>query len=78
MDGVDEKKAGDALASLQRPILRAVGTGGPQVPSFQSKEIDGVAVPSVQVSPSVDLSYAIFEGCASTRARNFPALSCST
>jgi hypothetical protein len=62
VDDVDEKKAGDALASLQRPILRAVGTRGPQVPSFQSKEIDGVAVHSVQVSPSVDLSYAIFDG----------------
>ncbi len=62
VDGVDEKKAGDALASLQRPILRAVGTRGPQVPTFQSKEIDGVAVHSVQISPTVDLSYAIFDG----------------
>ena len=62
VDDVDEQKAGDALASLQQPILRAVGTRGPQVPSFQSKEIDGVAVHSVQVSPSVDLSYAIFDG----------------
>jgi hypothetical protein len=62
VDGVDEKKAGDALASLQQPILRAVGTGGPQVPQFQSKEIDGVAVHSVQISPTVDLSYAIFDG----------------
>jgi uncharacterized protein DUF3352 len=62
VDGVDEKKAGDALASLQQPILRAVGTRGPQVPQFQSKEIDGVAVHSVQISPTVDLSYAIFDG----------------
>jgi hypothetical protein len=62
VDGVDEEKAADVLASLQRPILRALGTGGPQVPSFQSKEIDGVAVHSVQISPTVDLSYAIFDG----------------
>lgn len=62
VDGVDEKAAGAALASLQQPILRAVGTGGPQVPQFQSKEIDGVAVHSVQISPTVDLSYAIFDG----------------
>jgi hypothetical protein len=62
VDGVDEEKAGDALASLQQPLLRALGTGGPQVPSFQSKEIDGVAVHSVQISPTVDLSYAIFDG----------------
>jgi hypothetical protein len=62
VDGVDEKKAGDALASLQQPLLRAVGTGGPQVPQFQSREIDSVAVHSVQISPTVDLSYAIFDG----------------
>jgi Protein of unknown function (DUF3352) len=62
VDGVDEKKAGDALASLQQPILRAVGTGAPQVPQFKSEEVDGVAVHSVQVSPTVDLSYAIFDG----------------
>jgi hypothetical protein len=62
VDGVDEKKAGGALASLQQPILRSIGTGGPQVPSFQSKEVDGVAVHSVQLSPSVNLSYAIFDG----------------
>ena len=54
---------GDALASLQQPILKAAAAGGrQQVPSFQSKEIDGVAVHSVQISPAVDLSYAIFDG----------------
>jgi hypothetical protein len=62
VDGVDEEKAGDALASLQGPLLRALSTGGPQVPSFQTREVDGVPVHSVQVSPSVDLSYAIFDG----------------
>jgi hypothetical protein len=62
VDGVDERKAGDALASLQQPILRSISTGGPRVTSFQSKEVDGVAVHSVQLSPSVDLSYAIFDG----------------
>ncbi len=62
VDGVDEKKAGEALASLEQPLLKAAATGNSQVPSFQSKEIDGVAVHSVQVSPSVNLSYAIFDG----------------
>jgi uncharacterized protein DUF3352 len=62
VDGVDKRKAGDALASLQRPLLRSLGTGGPQVPSFQSREVDGVTVHSIQVSPTVDLSYAIFDG----------------
>ncbi len=62
VDGVDEQKTGDALASLQQPILKAAAAGGrQQVPSFQSKEIDGVAVHSVQVSPAVDLCYAIFD-----------------
>jgi hypothetical protein len=62
VDGVDERKAGDALASLQQPLLKAIGTNGPQVPQFQSKEIDGVDVHSLQISPTVDLSYAIFDG----------------
>lgn len=62
VDGVDEDKAADALASLQQPILRSIGTGGHQVPSFQSRDVDGVTVHSVQLSPSVDLSYGIFDG----------------
>jgi Protein of unknown function (DUF3352) len=62
VDGVDEEKANDALASLQAPLVRSLATGGPQVPAFQTKEVDGVAVHSVQVSPSVDLSYAVFDG----------------
>ena len=45
VDDVDEKQAGDALAALQRPLLRSLRTGGPQVPSFQSREIDGVDGP---------------------------------
>jgi Protein of unknown function (DUF3352) len=62
VDDVDEKQAGDALAALQRPLLKSLRTGGPQVPSFQSREIDDVTVHSVQISPDVDLSYAIFDG----------------
>jgi hypothetical protein len=62
VDDVDEKQAGDALAALQRPLLKSLRNGGPQVPSFQSREIDGVTVHSLQISPGVDLSYAIFDG----------------
>jgi uncharacterized protein DUF3352 len=63
VDGVDEKKANDALARLQQPILRSLGTeGGRQVPSFQTKEVEGVTTHSIQVSPSVNLSYAVFDG----------------
>lgn len=61
VDGVDEKEANDALARLQRPLLRAIGTGGPQIPAFRSEEVDGVTVHSVRVSASVNLSYAIFD-----------------
>jgi Protein of unknown function (DUF3352) len=62
VDGVDEKKAGDALAALQTPLLRSLGRGGREVPSFQTRDVDGVPVHSLQISPSVDLSYAIFDG----------------
>ena len=63
VDGVDEKKATDALAALQKPILASLAAGGgPQVPSFQTKQIDGVTVHSVQVSPNVNLSYSVFDG----------------
>jgi Protein of unknown function (DUF3352) len=61
IDGVDEEKAADALASLQGPLLRSLATGG-QVPSFRTTDVDGVPVHSVRISPSVDLSYAIFDG----------------
>ena len=43
-------------------MLRALSSGGSQVPSFRTREVDGVPVHSVQVSPSIDLSYAIFDG----------------
>jgi hypothetical protein len=62
VEGVDEEKAGEALASLQRPLLRSVGTRGGRVPSFQTREIDGVTVHSLEVSPTTNLSYAIFDG----------------
>ena len=62
VDGVDERKAGDALASLQAPLLRSLSAGNARVRSFRTTDIDGVPVHSVQVSPTVDLSYAIFDG----------------
>jgi hypothetical protein len=61
VDGVDEEAANDALAALQSPLLRSLSSGG-QVPSFQTREIDGVPVHSVEISPTLDLSYAIFDG----------------
>lgn len=63
VDDVDEERASQALARLQRPVLRALGTaGGARVLRFEESEVDGVAVRSVQVSPTVNLSYAVFDG----------------
>jgi hypothetical protein len=61
VDGVDEDQTAQALARLQRPLLRALGTGGRQVPRFEETEVEGVPVRSVQASPTVNLSYAVFD-----------------
>jgi hypothetical protein len=62
VDDVDEEKASAALTALQRPLLRAVGTRtGTAGPSFQQSEEDGITISSVRVSPTVNLSYAIFD-----------------
>jgi hypothetical protein len=60
VDDVDEEQAAQALAKLQRPLLRALGTGG-QVPRFEESEVEGVPVRSVQASATVNLSYAVFD-----------------
>jgi hypothetical protein len=62
IDGVDEAKARESLAALQAPLSRSLGSGGAGGPSFQTWEVDGVPVHSVQISPTIDLSYAIFDG----------------
>jgi hypothetical protein len=61
VDGVDEEKAATALTALQKPLVGAVG---PDVgaASFQQSEEDGVTVSSLRVSPTVNLSYAVFDG----------------
>ena len=61
VDGVEADQAAQALAKLQGPLLRALGTGGGRVPRFEEQEIDGVPVRSVQASPTVNLSYAVFD-----------------
>ena len=63
VDDVDEEKAAAALAALQKPLLRAVGRrAGTAAPSFEQSEEDGVTVSSLRVSPTVNLSYAVFDG----------------
>jgi hypothetical protein len=63
VEGVDEDKVNQALAGLQGPLLRSLGTrGGTTSPKVEQSEEDGVTVSSVQVSPTVNLSYAVFDG----------------
>jgi hypothetical protein len=62
VDDVDEKIASAALAGLQKPLLEALSPpGGAQVPKFEESEVEGVTVRSVQASPTVNLSYAVFD-----------------
>jgi hypothetical protein len=61
-DGVDSDKARGALASLQAPIAEALGTSASlQAPVFDRREIGGVDVQTLRVSPTVNLSYALSE-----------------
>jgi hypothetical protein len=62
VDDVDTGRAEEAVASLQGPLLRSLqAPGAPQIPSFTDTEVDGVTVHSVQVTPAINLSYAIFD-----------------
>jgi hypothetical protein len=60
VEGVDTKKATAALAALQGPLARSVSSGA-RVPDFQTKDVDGVTVHSLSISPQVNLSYAVFD-----------------
>jgi hypothetical protein len=60
VDGVDEAKAATALTALQEPLLRAIGQVG--TATLEQTEEDGVTVSSLPVSPTVNLSYAVFDG----------------
>ena len=63
VDDVDEDAASEALANLQKPLLAALTpAGGGQVPRFEEQEVEGVTVRSVQATPTVNLSYAVFDG----------------
>ena len=57
--GIDTKRADRALASLQGPIADALNASTGQAPNFSQSKVDGVAAHSVQVSPTVNLTYAI-------------------
>ena len=64
-DDVDEDAARRALASLQGPLADAVDPGsGLQAPVFGEQQIGGVEARSLRISPTVELTYAVFEGLA--------------
>ena len=62
-DGVDEDRSRRALATLQGPLAHAAPRGV-QAPGFDQREIDGVETHSLRLSPTVELTYAVFDGLA--------------
>jgi hypothetical protein len=63
VEDVDEDAAAEALATLQKPLLTSLKKGQRgQVPQFTESEQEGVTVRSIQLSPTVNLSYALFDG----------------
>lgn len=64
-DGVDEDAARKALAALQGPLTDAVQPGSDlQAPVISQDEISGVETNSIRVSPTIELTYAVFDGLA--------------
>jgi len=62
-DEVDEEPARKALADLQVPIADAINPeGGTQAPVFEGEDIEGVQARSLRISPTVNLTYALFDG----------------
>ena len=60
--GVDEARAREVMGRLQGPIADSVGGGASlQAPVFSEREVDGVTVRGVRISPTIDLAYAVFD-----------------
>ena len=59
---VDEEAANEALAKLQAPLAEALqDNSSGQQPTFDSGEVAGIPVQTISVSPSVELTYAVFD-----------------
>jgi len=62
-DDVDDEAARRALAALQAP-LAAAASRDVQAPVFEQQDVEGVEAHSLQLSPTIDLTYAVFDGVA--------------
>jgi hypothetical protein len=62
-DDVDEEAARRALAALQAP-LAAAASRDVQAPIFEQQDVEGVEAHSLRLSPTIDLTYAVFDGLA--------------
>jgi hypothetical protein len=63
--GVDEQRARRALAALQAPLAAAVDPGSDlQAPVFGEVQVGGVKARSLRISPTVELTTAVFGGLA--------------
>ena len=61
-DDVDEDQARKTLADLQVPIAEALDPGeGGQSAVFEGTDIEGLQARSLRISPTVNLTYAIFD-----------------
>jgi hypothetical protein len=64
-DQVDEEAARKALAALQGPLADAADTGSDlQAPVLDQEEVSGVETNSIRVSPTIELTYAVFDSLA--------------
>lgn len=63
VDDVDEDRTQRALAALQEPLAAAITPGeSQQAPTFNERDIEGVRAFSVSILPTVELTYAVFDG----------------
>lgn len=63
--GIDEERAQRALGSLQGPLAAGVDPGSDlQAPVYGEAEIEGVQARSLRLSPTVEITTAVFDGLA--------------
>ena len=62
-DDVDEVAARAGLAALGGSLTQG-SRGGGAAPAFSQEDVEGVQTNTVRVSPTVELTYAVFDGLA--------------